>query len=83
MKTLLVSITLIISLFWSTVTLSQVYENKTINNQGLTIIQIVNNGNYPVTCFYRDNINFITFILNPRTVSQWIPVYGYYQWGCN
>ena len=54
--------------------------NQAVNGQPL--IRFVNNGQFWVSCFYRDQYTYYTFTLGPRQASYWYPIYGSYQWQC-
>jgi len=62
---------------------AQVQEQMSRNNVGQPIIRFFNNFNRPVSCYYRDQYNYFTFVIHPRSYSFWYPVYGYYKWNCN
>lgn len=54
-----------------------------MNSNGQMIFRIANPTHYYMSCFYRDQYNYFTFSVAPRSYSMWYPVYGQYQWGCN
>jgi hypothetical protein len=80
MKTLILSTLLTLLLFIPTASAQVMPEQR--NNNGQTIFRVVNNTNYYTNCFYRDQANYFTFSVSPRSSSMWYPVFGQYQWGC-
>ena len=61
---------------------AQVNEEIATNN-GQMFIRIHNTTEYYYSCYYRDEVNYLTFSLPPYTTSGWQPIYGYYEWQCN
>ena len=59
-----------------------VYEETAYNDNGYLFIRLINNTNSWASCYYRDDYNYYTFSIAPQTITQWQPVYGYYQWEC-
>jgi len=73
---------LILLLLWST-TLAQMNEEISVNDVGQMFIRIHNSTPDYFSCYYKDEVNYVTFVLAPFTVSGWQPVYGYYEWKCS
>jgi len=73
----------ILMLLYSSVAFAQIQEQHSVNNAGQTFIRLYNALPRPVSCYYRDNVNYFTFVIPPRSVSMWYPTYGPYQWQCN
>jgi hypothetical protein len=61
---------------------AQVMEELSTNDIGQAFIRIHNVTPSYYSCYYRDEVNYVTFVLAPNTVSGWQPVYGYYEWQC-
>ena len=62
---------------------AQMQEEVTRNNQGQMFIRIHNTSSQYYSCYYEDDINYVTFVLAPYSVSGWQPVYGFYVWECS
>lgn len=62
---------------------AQVNEEMSSNDYGQLFIRIHNTTGSYMSCYYKDEVNYITFFLRPYSISNWQPVYGYYEWKCN
>jgi len=80
MKALLLTLLLFVSAVASSQQMP-VYEQLASNDQG-TFIRIHNTLLRYVSCYYRDDYNYFTFIIAPQTVTDWQPIYGAYVWEC-
>ncbi len=79
MRILLLVLVFVSSLAWG----NGVWEDHTMNQRGEPLIRFHNNTSYPVSCYYRDQVNFFTFIIQPMGITPWLFQYGRYQWECN
>ena len=61
---------------------SQVTSQDVITHTGQTVFRVLNNTGYYLSCYYRDQYNYVAFQLPPYTTSMWYPVYGVYHWEC-
>ena len=61
---------------------AQIIPEQANNNQGQSFFRLYNNTPYYISCYYKDNYNYITFTIAPRNTSFWYPVYGFYIWEC-
>lgn len=73
---------LVLLLLISAAVKGAVFEEYAYNADNMVFIRLLNTDVYPVSCYYRDQYNFITFIVGPRSYSMWYPVYGSYVWQC-
>ena len=80
MKALLLTLLLFVSAIASSQQMP-VYEQVANNNQG-AFIRIFNTLPRYVSCYYRDDYNYFTFVIAPHTVTVWQPIYGTYVWEC-
>ena len=80
MKTLLLALLLISSASFAQVV--AIIPETALNDTGAPFLRLHNNTFSYVSCYYKDEYNFFTFVLAPQTASLWYPVYGYYEWRC-
>jgi len=74
---------LVLLLMFATVADAQVGPQMGQNAYGQPIVRITNTLPRPVSCFIRDQYNYYTFVVPPRSVSLWYPIYGPWQWSCS
>lgn len=72
----------LVLLLLSSIAFAQVNEETSTNDYGQLFIRIHNTTDRYMSCYYKDNINYITFVINPYSITDWQPVYGYYEWRC-
>ena len=59
-----------------------VCEQLARNDYGNLFIRVANYLPRYVSCYYRDDYNYLTFNVAPQSVTLWQPVYGTYVWEC-
>ena len=79
MKSFILALLLVCSTVFAQVLVQPEQAN---NNRGQSFFRLHNNSSFYVSCYYRDNYNFMTFSIAPGSVSMWYPVYGVYVWEC-
>ena len=73
---------LILCLLFAVSADAQVNEQHNMNNYGQPIIRFYNSLPRPVSCFYRDQFTYYTFVIGPHQYSYWYRINGQYQWQC-
>lgn len=61
---------------------AQVVTDVQRNSQGQPFIRFINHNSYPVSCWYQDQFNYITFAINSYSSSMYYPIYGNFRWQC-
>jgi len=61
---------------------AQVSSQQAVNSIGQPFIRIYNMTPRYVSCYYRDQFNYFTFVISPNSYSMWYPIYGQYEWRC-
>jgi len=72
---------LILLLMWSSA-IAQVNEEVSSNDYGQYFIRIHNTTGSFMSCYYKDEENYITFVIQPYSITEWQPIYGSYEWRC-
>jgi hypothetical protein len=74
---------LTLALLLSSAANAQIFPEQTMSTTGMPLVRIRNNTPAPISCFLRDDYNFVSFAIPPYSASYWYPVYGIFQWHCN
>lgn len=78
MKTLFALILLLFSITAN----AQVLPESKVTNTGLVVVRFFNSTPLPVWCYFRDQHNYFTFVIQSNMYSMWYPAYGMYEWRC-
>jgi hypothetical protein len=80
-KLLIVLATITLTLFSSNAN-AQVTPEEGMNNAGQTFFRLHNNTPVWLNCYYRDQYNYFTFVVQPWSTSQWYRTFGVFIWEC-
>lgn len=61
---------------------AQVSPEIRTSNTGQPIFRVHNNTPYYLSCYYRDQYNYVPFRIAPYSVSMWYPIYSTPEWRC-